>query len=127
MDTARARGPAHPDPETSADEAEMQIVYVMEVIDPVERQRGAKPVRRFTYETREEAWAKYSDAIRSGFEVYVEEVGRIRGASTWHGHVVRSSAGPTSRMPPDGVDRERPRRGRGLSSGGGDALTLPDR
>jgi len=31
-------------------------------------------------ETREEAWAKYSEAIRFGFEAYVEEVGRLRGA-----------------------------------------------
>jgi hypothetical protein len=57
----------------------MQIVYAMDVIDTVARGNG-KYVRRFTYETREEAWSKYSEAIRFGFEAYVEEVGRTRGS-----------------------------------------------
>jgi hypothetical protein len=53
----------------------MQIVYAMDVIDPLAR-GSARYVRRFTYATREEAWSKYSEAIRFGFEAYVEEVGR---------------------------------------------------
>lgn len=57
----------------------MQIVYAMDVIDPMAR-GNARYVRRFTYETREEAWSKYREAIRFGFEAYVEEVGRMRGA-----------------------------------------------
>lgn len=82
----------------------MQIVYVMEVIDPVERHSGVRCVRRFTYETRAEAWARYSEAIRFGFEAYVEEVGRLRGAPTSpHGHVARSSSTPVSRASRDGV------------------------
>jgi len=58
----------------------MQMVYAMDVIDPVSRENRTRYVRRFMYETREEAWAKYSEAIRFGFEAYVEEVGRMRGA-----------------------------------------------
>jgi hypothetical protein len=57
----------------------MQIVYAMDVIEPVAGGSGGY-VRRFTYESREEAWSKYSEAIRFGFEAYVEEVGRIRGS-----------------------------------------------
>lgn len=59
--------------------ANMQIVYAMDVIDPVAT-GDERYVRRFTYETREEAWSKYSEAIRFGFVAYVEAVGRIRGA-----------------------------------------------
>ena len=71
----------------------MQIVYVMEVIDPLERPNGARYVRRFTYETREQAWARYSEAIRFGFEAYVDEVGRMRVTTqtTAHEHLNRSS------------------------------------
>lgn len=58
----------------------MQIVYAMDVIDPVATKNGTRCVRRFTYETREEAWAKYIEAVRFGFEAYVEEVGRMREA-----------------------------------------------
>jgi hypothetical protein len=57
----------------------MQIVYAMDVIDTVAGGNG-RYVRRFTYETREEAWSKYSEAIRFGFEAYVEEVGRMRAS-----------------------------------------------
>ena len=103
----------------------MQIVYVMEVIDPVVRS-GIRYVRRFTYETREEAWARYSEAIRFGFEAYVEGVGRLRGAPTSpHGHVATSSSAPASRVPRDGVGRARPRSGQGRNPGGGDAFSLP--
>jgi hypothetical protein len=56
----------------------MEIVYAMEVIDPVASQDGKRYVRRFTYETREEAWAKYTEAIRCGFEATVEQIGRRR-------------------------------------------------
>jgi hypothetical protein len=65
-------------PEGQDDEGQMQIVYAMEVIDPVASQDGTRYVRRFTYETREEAWAKYTEAIRFGFEATVEQVGRMR-------------------------------------------------
>jgi hypothetical protein len=54
----------------------MRIVYSMEVVDPVARPDGVCYVRRFSYETREEAWAKYAEAIRFGFAATVEEVGR---------------------------------------------------
>jgi hypothetical protein len=57
----------------------MQIVYAMDVIDTVAGGNG-RYVRRFTYETREEAWSKYSEAVRFGFEAYVEEVGRMRAS-----------------------------------------------
>lgn len=57
----------------------MKIVYAMDVIDRVAR-GNARYVRRFTYESREEAWSKYSEAIRFGFEAYVEEVGRMRSS-----------------------------------------------
>jgi hypothetical protein len=57
----------------------MKIVYAMDVIDPVAK-GNARYVRRFTYESREEAWSKYSEAIRFGFEAYVEEVGRMRSS-----------------------------------------------
>lgn len=104
----------------------MQIVYVMEVIDPIEKQRGARGVRRFTYETREEAWTKYSEAIRFGFQAYVQVVGRMRGAPTLpHEHVARSSSAPASSVPPDGIVRKRPGSGRGRNPGGGDAISLP--
>ena len=71
----------------------MKIVYVMEVIDVLDGPNSARYVRRFTYETREQAWAKYSEAIRFGFEAYVEEVGRMRmmTQTTAHEHVSRSS------------------------------------
>jgi hypothetical protein len=55
----------------------MHIVYAMDVIEPVAGGNGGY-LRRFTYESREEAWSKYSEAIRFGFEAYVEEVGRMR-------------------------------------------------
>lgn len=104
----------------------MQIVYVMEVIDPVERHHGARYVRRFTYETREEAWARYGVAIRFGFEAYVEGVRRFRGARTSpHGHVATSSSAHASHVPRDGVGRARPRTGQGRNPAGGDALSLP--
>jgi hypothetical protein len=78
----------------------MQIVYVMEVIDPFERPRGARYVRRFTYETREQAWARYSEAIRFGFEAYVEEVGRMRVTTqtTAHEDLGRSSVRPGAHL-----------------------------
>lgn len=57
----------------------MQIVYAMDVIDPAAK-ATLRYVRRFTFETREEAWSKYGEAIRFGFEAYVEEVGRQHGA-----------------------------------------------
>lgn len=84
----------------AADEDEMQIVYVMEVIDPFERPRGARYVRRFTYETREQAWARYSEAIRFGFEAYVEEVGRMRVTTqtTAHEDLGRSSVRPGAHL-----------------------------
>ena len=71
----------------------MQIVYVMEVIDPLESPNGARYVRRFTYETREQAWARYSEAIRFGLEAYVDEVGRmhVTTQTTAHEHLSRSS------------------------------------
>jgi hypothetical protein len=77
----------------------MQIVYVMEVIDPFER-RGARYVRRFTYETREQAWVRYSEAIRFGFEAYVEEVGRMRVTTetTAHADLGRSSVRPGTHL-----------------------------
>jgi hypothetical protein len=104
----------------------MQIVYVMEVIDPVERHDGARYVRRFTYETREEAWARYSQAIRFGFVAYVEGVGRFRGAQTLpRGHVARSSSAQASRVPHDGVGHARSRIGQGRNLAGGDAFSLP--
>jgi hypothetical protein len=55
----------------------MEIVYAMEVVDPVASQDGMRYVRRFSYETRDEAWAKYAEAVRCGFEATVEEVGRM--------------------------------------------------
>lgn len=58
----------------------MQIVYAMDVIDPASKSDAARHVRRFTFQTREEAWSKYSEAIRFGFEAYVEEVGRMRSS-----------------------------------------------
>lgn len=66
--------------ETSLLGGEMQIVYAMDVFDPISRRDGARHIRRFTYETREEAWAKYTEAIRFGFEATVEEVVRRRRA-----------------------------------------------
>lgn len=110
----------------TADEDEMQIVYVMEVIDLLERPNSARYARRFTYETREQAWTKYSEAIRFGFEAYVEEVGRIRVTTqkTAHEHVSRSSV-VASRAPRGSAVRERRRGGQGRNPGGGDALALP--
>jgi hypothetical protein len=92
----RHPGGAAPRPSGSrhaADEDEMQIVYAMEVIDPLERPNGARYVGRFTYETHEQAWAKYSEAIRFGFEAYIEKVGRMRVTSqtSAHEHLSRSS------------------------------------
>ena len=58
----------------------MQIVYAMDVMDRVVP-GDARYVRRFTYETREEAWSRYREAIRFGFEAYVEVVGRMRAPS----------------------------------------------
>jgi hypothetical protein len=55
----------------------MRIVYAMEVVDPVVGPDGMRYVRRFSYETREEAWLKYAEAIRFGFVATVEEVGRV--------------------------------------------------
>jgi hypothetical protein len=103
----------------------MQIVYVMEVIDPLERPDGARYVRRFTYETREQAWARYSEAIRFGFEAYVDEVGRMRVATqtTAHDHLSRSSVA-ARRAPRDSAVRERRRSGQRRNPGGGDAFGL---
>ena len=101
----------------------MQIVYVMEVIDPLESPNGARYVRRFTYETREQAWAKYSEAIRFGLEAYVDEVGRMRVTTqtTAHEHLSRSSVA-TWRAPRDSAVRERRRSGQRRDPGGGDAF-----
>ena len=81
----------------------MQIVYVMEVIDPLEGPNGARYVRRFTYETREQAWARYSEAIRFGFEAYVDEVGRMRVTTqtTAHEHLSSRSSVAARRAPRD--------------------------
>jgi hypothetical protein len=102
----------------------MQIVYVMEVIDPLESSDGARYVRRFTYETREQAWARYSEAIRFGFEAYVDEVGRmsVTTQTTAHEHLSRSSVAAW-RAPRDSAVGER-RRGERSKPGGGDALGL---
>jgi hypothetical protein len=110
----------------AADEDEMQIVYVMDVIDPLERPNGARYVRRFTYETREQAWARYSEAIRFGFEAYVDEVGRTRVTTqtTAHEHLSRSSVAAW-RAPRDSALRERRRSGQRRNPGGGDAVGLP--
>jgi hypothetical protein len=108
----------------AADEDEMQIVYVMEVIDPLESPNGARYVRRFTYETREQAWARYSEAIRFGLEAYVDEVGRMQVTTqtTAHEHLSRSSVAAW-RAPRDSAIGER-RRGERSKPGGGDALGL---
>jgi hypothetical protein len=99
--------PAKRDPDASPD-GEMTIVFAMEVIDPIGRNDGTRYARRFTYETREEAWAKYSAAIRCGFDAYVEEVGRmrVRKRTSSHEHVTRSSPS-ASRSPTDRGVRER--------------------
>lgn len=104
----------------------MQIVYVMEVIDHLERSNGAGYVRRFTYETREQAWAKYSEAIRFGFEAYVEEVGRmpVKTKTTAHEHSGSSSVAAW-RAPRGGAVREQRRGGQRRDPGGGDAFALP--
>jgi len=85
----------------------MQIVYVMEVIDPLESPNGARYVRRFTYETREQAWARYSEAIRFGLEAYVDEVRRMRVTTqtTAHEHLSRSSVAAW-RAPRDSAVRD---------------------
>lgn len=103
----------------------MQIVYVMEVIDPLESPNGARYVRRFTYETREQAWARYSEAIRFGLEAYVDEVGRmhVTTQTTAHEHLSRSSVAAW-RAPRDSAVGERPRSGERSNPGGGDALGL---
>lgn len=122
--TPEPPGLALPDPETSPDEGGIQIVYAMEVVDPVERHDGARYVRRFTYETREEAWAKYSEAIRSGFDVNVEAVGRIRvlKRTSSHQHLTRSWSSE-SRSPRDGAGRGRS--GQRRTPGDGDSFSLP--
>jgi hypothetical protein len=104
----------------------MQIVYVMEVIDHLERPNSSRYVRRFTYETREQAWAKYSEAIRFGFEAYVEEVGRmtVKTQTTEHEHSSRSSAAAW-RAPRGSAVHEQRRGGRRGDPGGGDAFALP--
>ena len=100
MDITR-RSCVHPDPDTRLNEDEMQIVYVMDVIDPLERPNGARYVRRFTYETREQAWAKYSEAIRFGLEAYVDEVGRMRltTQTSAHEHPSRSAGARRATAP----------------------------
>jgi len=110
----------------AADEDEMQIVYVMEVIDPLERPNGARYVRRFTYETREQAWARYSEAIRCGFEAYVDEVGRMHATTrtTAHEHLSSSSVAAW-RAPRDSALRERRHSGQRRNPGGGNAVGLP--
>ena len=109
----------------AVDEDEMQIVYVMEVIDPLESPNGARYVRRFTYETREQAWARYSEAIRFGLEAYVDEVGRrhVTTQTTAHEHLSRSSVAAW-RAPRDSAVVERRRSGERSKPGGGDALGL---
>jgi len=103
----------------------MQIVYVMEVIDPLESPNGARYVRRFTYETREQAWARYSEAIRFGLEAYVDEVGRmhVTTQTTGHEHLGRSSVAAW-RAPRDSAVVEGRRSGERSKPGGGDALGL---
>ena len=103
----------------------MQIVYVMEVIDPLERPNGARYVRRFTYETREQAWARYSEAIRFGLEAYVDEVRRmhVTTQTTEREHLSRSSVA-ASPAPRDSAVRERRRSGQRSNPGGGDAFGL---
>lgn len=103
----------------------MQIVYVMEVIDPLESPNGSRYVRRFTYETREQAWARYSEAIRFGLEAYVDEVGRVgvTTQTTAHEHLSRSSVAAW-RAPRDSAVRERRRSGQRPNPGGGDAFGL---
>jgi hypothetical protein len=66
--TKQAPGPVHQKPRDSIDEGNMQIVYAMDVIDTVAGGNG-RYVRRFTYETREEAWSKYSEAITSAEDI----------------------------------------------------------
>lgn len=65
-------------PRRRSNQEELQILYSMEVIDSVARRDGTRYVRPFTYETREEAWLRYTEAIRFGFQAYVEVVGRMR-------------------------------------------------
>lgn len=102
----------------------MQIVYVMEVIDPVERHGGARCVRRLTYGTREEAWTKYREAIRFGFEAYVEEVRRTHGVPTSsHERVARSSAA-ASRSARGGHRARTTPQGPRSEPGGDDAFSL---
>jgi len=89
----------------------MQIVYVMEVIDPLESLNGARYVRRFTYETREQAWARYSEAIRFGLEAYVDEVGRMHVTTPTTAHEHLSSSSAAWRAPRDSAVGERRRSG----------------
>jgi hypothetical protein len=111
---------------TAAGEDEMQIVYVMEVIDHLERPNSARYVRRFTYETREQAWAKYTEAIRFGFEAYVEEVGRmpVKTQTVAHEHSERSSVAAW-RAPRGSAVREQRRGGQRRDASGGDAFAPP--
>jgi hypothetical protein len=66
----------------------MQIVYVMEVIDPLERPNGASYVRRFMNETRASV-GEVQRAIRFGFQAYVDRAGRMRVTTqtTAHEHL----------------------------------------
>jgi hypothetical protein len=56
----------------------MPEVYVLEVIEPVARENGTRYVRRFTFEDREEAYAKFAEAKRFGFEASLADVARRR-------------------------------------------------
>jgi hypothetical protein len=99
----------------------MQIVYVMEVIDPLESPNGARYVRRFTYETREQAWARYSEAIRFGLEAYVDEVGRMHVTNQTTAHEQLSRSVAAWRAPHDSAVGERRRSGERSNPAGGDA------
>jgi len=103
----------------------MQIVYVMEVIDPLESPNGARYVRRFTYETREQAWARYSEAIRFGLVAYVDQVGRMGDTTqtTAHEDLTRSSVAAWC-APRDSAVGERRRSGQRPNPGGSDAFGL---
>ena len=104
----------------------MQIVYVMEVIDHLERPDSARYVRRFTYETREQAWAKYSEAIRFGFEAYVEEVGRMPVRTQTPAHEPSTGPSVAAWGEPRGSVVRRPGPGsHRRDPGGGDAFALP--
>jgi len=51
----------------------MREVFVLEVTDPSIRPDGTRYVRRFTFTDRSEAWAKYQEALRFGFEASMED------------------------------------------------------